>query len=219
MTEITPDLVLRAYTIGYFPMAEHRGDNDLFWVCPDRRGIIPLDNVHIPRKLRSALRDDNHTVTCNQDFRGVLQGCAEAKPKRQDTWISPRIMELFCALHDMGFAHSIEVWNKKNQLVGGLYGVALGGAFFGESMFSRETDMSKIALMHLIARLRHSQFQLLDTQFITKHLQQFGAVEISKDEYIEKLESALQIRTRFYTGQMNQDLLLSALPQPNTVTS
>lgn len=244
MTEITPDLVLRAYTIGYFPMAEHRGDNDLFWVCPDTRGVIPLDQVHIPRKLRSALRDDVYTVTCNNDFRGVMMGCAEAKPKRHDTWISPRIMELFCELHNMGFAHSIEVWktgngeqgtgNGKNsgllsvpcppspvprQLVGGLYGVALGGAFFGESMFSRETDTSKIALMHLIARLRHSKFTLLDTQFITKHLQQFGAIEISKDDYIEKLESALQVPAQFFTGSMDQDLLSAELLQPKTTTS
>ncbi len=219
MTEITPDLVLRAYTIGYFPMAEHRGDNDLFWVCPDTRGVIPLDQVHIPRKLRSALRDDAYTVTCNNDFRGVMMGCAEAKPKRHDTWISPRIMELFCELHNMGFAHSIEVWNKENKLVGGLYGVALASAFFGESMFSRETDTSKIALMHLIARLRHSKFTLLDTQFITKHLQQFGAIEISKDDYIEKLESALQMPVQFYTGSMNQDLLSAELLQPKTTTS
>ena len=218
MTPITPELVLRAYTIGYFPMAEHRTDNDIFWVCPDQRGVIPLDGFHIPRKMRGVLLAEDHIVTCNADFRGVIAGCAEAKPRRPDTWINPQIMDLFIALHKMGFAHSIEV-HAKEKLVGGLYGVALGGAFFGESMFSRQENASKIALLHLIARLRHGGFQLLDTQFVTKHLEQFGAVEIPKDDYIEKLEAALRVPAKFPCDADPKRQIIGALLQSTKIKS
>lgn len=219
MTEITADLVLRAYTIGFFPMAEHRDDADIFWVSPEQRGIIPLDAVHIPRKLRQTLRHNPYRVVCNRDFAGVMAGCAKGTPKRPDTWISPRIVELFTELHKAGHAHSVEVYNAEDRLVGGLYGIALGGAFFGESMFSEETDASKIALIHLIARLHHSGFTLLDTQFITPHLQQFGAIEIEREEYLDLLEKALPVDAQFYTAPDNQLALLESLLQSSSVTS
>lgn len=218
MTEITPDLVLRAYTIGFFPMAEHRTDTDIFWVCPEQRGIIPLDRVHVPRKLRHDLRHNPYRVSCDTDFEGVMRGCAAGTPKRPDTWINPKIVELFTELHRMGHAHSVEVWDDR-ALVGGLYGVAMGGAFFGESMFSRAENTSKIALIHLIARLKYSGFELLDTQFITKHLQQFGAVEIPQEEYLALLQKALAKIAVFYTAPDPQLDLVEALLQSTTVTS
>jgi leucyl/phenylalanyl-tRNA---protein transferase len=221
MTDITPDLVLRAYTIGYFPMAERRQDSEIFWVCPHHRGIIPLDQVHIPRKLRRFCETHPYQITCNQDFTGVITGCAEAKPKRPDTWINPAIQALFLALHHSGHAHSIEIWEASGgnrKLMGGLYGIAMGGAFFGESMFSRADNTSKLALLHLCARLRFSGFTLLDTQFITKHLTQFGAIEIGKDDYLEMLQDALSIPAQFYSGAADFDWLRLLL-QPNNTTS
>jgi leucyl/phenylalanyl-tRNA--protein transferase len=218
MTPITPELVLRAYTIGYFPMAERRSDTEIFWVCPHHRGIIPLNAVHVPRKLRSLWHKHPYAITCNRDFTATIRACAEAKPKRPDTWINRPIMDLFCELHAMGYAHSIEVWDHQGALIGGLYGVALGGAFFGESMFSRADNTSKLALLHLIARLKYSGFTLLDTQFITKHLTQFGAIEIPQASYLELLDEALKIPAEFYCG--DADLAWDGLLlQPNSTTS
>ncbi len=234
ITEITPDLVLKAYTVGYFPMAESRESPDILWVCPDKRGIIPLDKVHVPRKLRGVLRGADHSVTCNRDFAGVIHGCAASAPKRPDSWINPRIRDLYIELHQMGFAHSVEVWSAystegnantcqpstvNRQLIGGLYGVALGGAFFGESMFSRAENASKIALMHLIARLKHAGFTLLDTQFTNKHLEQFGAVEIGKVDFLRQLDEALKVPAKFYGEPDDSGSLIGALLHSSSVTS
>jgi len=188
--EITPDLVLRAYRAGLFPMAESRAGQRLYWLDPALRGVLPLDCFHLPRRLRRTALSDRFQVTADADFAGVIAGCAEPAPGRDDTWINPEIERLFIALHRQGLAHSVEVW-QRGTLVGGLYGVALGGAFFGESMFSRERDASKVALVHLVARLRLGGFRLLDTQFLTSHLAQFGALEVPKDEYKRRLADAL----------------------------
>lgn len=190
MTDITAELVIKAYTYGVFPMAKSRGDTDVFWVQPKLRGVIPLDQVHVPRSLRKTLRRGDFEVTVNRDFAGVMAGCAESTEDRADTWINNRIIALFHELHDAGLAHSVETW-RGGKLVGGLYGLAMGAAFFGESMFSRVTDASKVALVHLAAILKAGQFTLLDTQFITDHLKQFGAIEISQKEYLAQLSAAL----------------------------
>ncbi len=190
MTDITAELVLKAYTYGVFPMAKSRGDTDVFWVQPKLRGVIPLDRVHVPRSLRKTLRRGDFEVTVNRDFAGVMAGCAESTEHRADTWINNRIIDLFTELHDAGLAHSLETW-REGKLVGGLYGLAMGAAFFGESMFSRATNASKVALVHLTAILKAGQFTLLDTQFITDHLKQFGAIETSQKEYLAQLSAAL----------------------------
>ena len=197
MTELTPDLLLRAYTIGLFPMAETAEDPELFWVDPERRGVIPLDDFHVPRSLRKTVRRGVFDIHVDRDFLGVLDGCAEITPKRRATWINSEIVRLYSELHRRGFAHSVECW-QDGQLVGGLYGVALGGAFFGESMFSRRTDASKVALVHLVVRLLRGGFTLLDTQFVTPHLARFGAIEISRANYRRQLARALEIQARFY---------------------
>lgn len=195
--EVTPDLLLRAYGAGIFPMAESRGSDRLYWLDPALRGILPLDaGFHLPRRLRRTALSDRFSVTADRDFRGVIRGCAEPAPGRTDTWINADIEGLFATLHDRGRAHSIETW-QDGRLVGGLYGVALGGAFFGESMFSRVTDASKVALVHLVARLRLCGFVLLDTQFLTEHLSRFGAVEIPKAEYKRRLAAALAVPARW----------------------
>ena len=196
MSELTPDLLLRAYATGLFPMAESAEDPELFWVDPERRGILPLDGLHIPRRLKKTIRQGRFDVTADRDFLGVLRGCAERTPNRKSTWINAEIIRLYAALHAMGAAHSIECWHE-DHLAGGLYGVALGGAFFGESMFSRATDASKVALVHLVARLRRGGFTLLDTQFVTAHLARFGAVEISRRVYRKRLDAALETEARF----------------------
>jgi leucyl/phenylalanyl-tRNA--protein transferase len=190
MTDITAELVLKAYTYGVFPMAKSRGDTDVFWVQPKLRGVIPLDQIHISRSLRKTLRRGVFEVTVNRDFAGVMAGCAESTTHRADTWINNRIIDLFNELHDAGLAHSVECW-ADGKLAGGLYGLAMGAAFFGESMFSRATDASKVALVHLAGILKAGQFTLLDTQFITDHLKQFGAIEISQKEYLAQLSAAL----------------------------
>ncbi|WP_417448805.1 leucyl/phenylalanyl-tRNA--protein transferase [Kordiimonas sp.] len=188
---ITPNLLLQAYASGVFPMADHRDDADLFWIDPEERGIIPLDGFHIPRKLAKCIRKETFEVRANTAFREVVRACSAPAHGRDTTWISERIERLYTELHNMGFAHSIECWQAE-QLVGGLYGVSLGGVFFGESMFHTVTDASKVALVHLVAHLRHSGFRLLDTQFITGHLRQFGAIEIPRTEYHELLSNALK---------------------------
>lgn len=200
MTGLTPQLLLGAYASGIFPMAENRYDPDLYWIDPDRRGILPLDAFHIPRRLRKTLRTDVYEVRCNTDFISVVSECAAPSTQRPETWINNEIEALYGALHDMGFAHSVECWQvgrDGNRLVGGLYGVALGGAFFGESMFSRARDASKIALCHLVARLRLGGFTLLDTQFVTDHLSQFGVIEIDRADYKLRLAEALKHEARF----------------------
>lgn len=188
--EITPELVLRAYRHGLFPMAETRHGGRLFWLDPEQRGVMPLDRFHLPRRLLRTVLSGVFTVSVDTDFPATIAGCAEAVEGRNDTWISPEIERLFIALHRQGYAHSVEC-RQDGHLVGGLYGVAIGGVFFGESMFSFVRDASKVALAHLVARLRLGRFQLLDTQFVTAHLAQFGAEEIPRTAYRARLVAAL----------------------------
>ncbi|MSO88548.1 MAG: leucyl/phenylalanyl-tRNA--protein transferase [Rhodospirillaceae bacterium] len=195
--DVTPELVLRAYAMGLFPMAESANDREIFWVDPEQRGVIPLEGFHAPRRLDRTVRQNVFDIRCDTDFEGVIDGCAEATPRRGATWISGRIRELYVALSRDGHAHSVECW-QNDRLVGGLYGVSLGGAFFGESMFSRVRDASKVALVHLVARLRVGRYTLLDTQFVTDHLRGFGAFEIQRAEYRERLAAALKVKARFY---------------------
>jgi leucyl/phenylalanyl-tRNA--protein transferase len=190
--EITADLMLRAYRHGLFPMAETRRGERLYWLDPERRGVLPLDRFHLPRRLARTVLSDSFIVTLDQDFSATIAGCASAAPGREDTWINPQIERLFGELHSLGYAHSVETW-QDGSLVGGLYGVAIGGVFFGESMFSKARDASKVALVHLLARLRLGGFRLLDTQFVTAHLSQFGAVELPREEYKERLATALEV--------------------------
>jgi leucyl/phenylalanyl-tRNA--protein transferase len=191
--DITPDLLLRAYASGVFPMADDAEAEEIFWVDPRRRGVIPLDGLHVPRRLaRSFLRAEVE-ITADRDFAGVLDGCAD----RGETWINAEIRRLYLDLHRGGYAHSVEIW-AEGRLAGGLYGVALGAAFFGESMFSRLRDASKFALIALVARLRAGGFTLLDTQFVTEHLARLGAVEISRAAYHRRLEAALAKPARFH---------------------
>lgn len=191
VVEITPDLMLRAYRHGLFPMAETRRGDRLYWLDPERRGVLPLDRFHLPRRLLRTALSGPYQVTADRDFHATIAGCATPMPGREDTWINPQIERLFGELHRLGYAHSVETW-LDGALVGGLYGVALGGAFFGESMFSFARDASKVALVHLVARLRLGGFRLLDTQFVTMHLAQFGAEEIPRDAYKVMLNAAAE---------------------------
>jgi leucyl/phenylalanyl-tRNA--protein transferase len=188
--EVTTDLLLRAYRHGLFPMAEGRAGDKLFWLDPIKRGILPLDGFHLSRRLLRTVLSGGFAVTVDRNFAGTIAGCATPVPDRADTWINPQIERLFTELFRMGYAHSVEVWHE-GTLVGGLYGVALGGAFFGESMFSFARDASKVALVHLVARLRLGGFTLLDTQFVTGHLAQFGAEEVPRDLYKRLLAAAV----------------------------
>ena len=197
--ELTPELLLRAYRAGIFPMAESADDPELFWVDPKRRGILPLDGFHLSRRLRRVVRQDRFEIRVDSDFRGTLAGCAEATEKRPNTWINTEIVRLYGALFERGAAHSVEAWQDE-QLVGGLYGVSIGGAFFGESMFSRVADASKVALVHLVALLRMGGFLLLDIQFVTPHLATFGAVEVPRAQYHRLLALALGYRCVFPRG-------------------
>ncbi|MFC0482443.1 leucyl/phenylalanyl-tRNA--protein transferase [Gellertiella hungarica] len=187
---ITPDVLLRAYSIGMFPMAESADDPELFWVEPEIRGIIPLDDFHVSRSLEKAMRRKPFDIRVNTAFEAVMAGCAAAAPDRPSTWINDTIRQLYTALHRFGHAHSVEAW-EGDELVGGLYGVSLGSAFFGESMFSRRTNASKICLVHLVERLRARGFTLLDTQFTTEHLKTFGAIDVPKADYARLLEAAM----------------------------
>ena len=189
--EITPELMLRAYRAGLFPMAEARDSPRLYWLDPEMRGVLPLDGFHLPRRLARTVLGATFQVSCDTDFAGTIGRCAAPAPGRQETWINSEIEALFIALHRMGHAHSIEV-RANGVLVGGLYGVTVGGVFFGESMFSRMRDASKVALVHLVARLRLMDFSLLDTQFTTGHLAQFGTVDIPRAEYKERLARAVE---------------------------
>lgn len=191
-TELTPQLLLRAYAAGVFPMADSADSPDILWIDPDLRGIIPLDAFHAPRKLLKRVRREDYEITVDADFEGVINGCAA----RDTTWINDEIRRLYVALHRMGYAHSVEA-RHRGLLVGGLYGVRLGGAFFGESMFSHATDASKVALVHLVARLKAGGFTLLDTQFVTDHLAAFGAMAVSRARYREMLDQALRIEADF----------------------
>jgi leucyl/phenylalanyl-tRNA---protein transferase len=190
MSDLTPELILRAYAAGVFPMAESADSEEIFWLDPEQRAILPLQNFHLPHRLKRTLRAETFEVACDRAFPDVIQRCAEATTVRPSTWINPELQKIYSALHSRGYAHSVESWCQ-GQLMGGLYGVALGGAFFGESMFSRATDASKVALAHLVARLKLGGFTLLDIQFVTPHLKQFGATTISRAAYHGALAAAL----------------------------
>lgn len=188
--QLTPEILLRAYAEGLFPMAERRGDPTLYWVSPEKRGIIPLERFHVPRRLARTVRSGAFTLTSDKAFRAVMEACAAPAPGREESWINAEILRLYTALHGSGHAHSIECW-QEDKLIGGLYGVKLGAAFFGESMFSRVRDASKVALVALVQGLKRGGFMLLDTQFITAHLARFGAIEIPRAQYLRKLHEAL----------------------------
>ncbi|MCW4463128.1 leucyl/phenylalanyl-tRNA--protein transferase [Sphingomonas sp. BT-65] len=188
--DLDPDLVLRAYAMGVFPMAEHRDEDSVFWVEPRQRAILPLDGFHLSRSLRRTIISDRFRVTADAAFEQVIALCAESAPDRPDTWINPSIEKVFGELHRRGFAHSVEVWEGE-RLAGGLYGLALGRAFFGESMVSRARDASKVAIAALVARLRVGEFELLDCQFMTDHLASLGAVEVPRETYLSMLSDAL----------------------------
>jgi leucyl/phenylalanyl-tRNA---protein transferase len=196
MIRLTPDLLLAAYSAGVFPMAESADDPELFWVDPHHRGILPLDDFHVPRRLRRVVRQGCFEIRCDTAFESVIRGCAEATEKRPNTWINDEIVRLYVSLAARGAAHSVEAW-QDDTLVGGLYGISLGAAFFGESMFSRVTDASKVALVHLVARLRVGGYRLLDTQFLTPHLARFGGIEISRARYRRLLADAIAYRASF----------------------
>ncbi|MFT6673839.1 MAG: leucyl/phenylalanyl-tRNA--protein transferase [Sulfitobacter sp.] len=192
MSELTPELLLHGYAIGIFPMAEHRNDPEVFWVDPRRRGILPLDRFHLSRSLSKAMRHSGFHTSINRDFAGVVTGCAD----RQDTWINAEIFSLYSQLHRAGHAHSVEIWDG-SDLVGGVYGVTLGTAFFGESMFSRRSNASKMALAVLVDRLNAAGFTLCDTQFLTDHLASLGAIEVSRAAYHAKLDHAKTAQAHF----------------------
>lgn len=216
---ITPELLLSAYMQGIFPMAESADSDDVFWVDPDERGIFPLEQFHVPKKLAKKIKSEPFEVRINTAFREVMLKCAEPTDNidRQNTWINKTILTRYNELHEMGYAHSIECWQDK-ELVGGLYGVSLNGAFCGESMFHTITDASKIALVYLVARLKVGGYKLLDTQFITDHLSQFGAIEISRKEYRARLKEALLVEDcDFYS--MSEDVDGATILQSVTQTS
>ena len=196
MLQLTPEILVRAYAAGVFPMAESADDPELFWVDPRRRGILPLDAFHVARRLRRVVRRRIFEIRCDSGFEDVIRACSEASEKRPNTWINDEIVRLYAALFARGAAHSVECW-RDDRLAGGLYGVSLGAVFFGESMFSRENDASKVALVHLVARLRLGGFRLLDTQFLTPHLARFGGIEISRTRYHRLLAEALSYRAVF----------------------
>ncbi|HEY7243322.1 MAG TPA: leucyl/phenylalanyl-tRNA--protein transferase [Xanthobacteraceae bacterium] len=190
LIEITPEVLLKAYSCGIFPMAESADDPALFWIEPEKRGVIPLDRFHVSTRLARTVRSDRFTVTIDRDFDAVVEACAEPWPGRPRTWINGRIRALYRKLYERRHCHSLEVYDG-DKLAGGLYGVTLGRAFFGESMFHRERDASKVALVHLVARLKAGGFRLLDTQFVTDHLRTFGAIEVPRRQYHKLLEGAL----------------------------
>jgi len=215
MVELSAELVLKAYACGLFPMAECKDDPSVFWVDPDWRGVIPLDAFHLPRRLARTVRSDKFQITVDRDFDQVIRKCAESTPKRAESWINGGIVEVYNELHRQGNAHSVECWRGR-QLVGGLYGVSLGAAFFGESMFSRQRDASKVALVHLVDRLRAGGYDLLDTQFVTPHLSNFGAVELPRGTYLERLRAALERQATFYPFESE---ILPDMMQSSTQTS
>ena len=215
MSTITPQILLRAYAAGIFPMAESAEDNALYWVEPDERGIIPLNGLVISQSLRKSVRRGGFEIKVDCDFAGVIAACAEKTADRKSTWINQRIKSLYIQLHRMGCCHSVEAW-KDGKLVGGLYGVRLGAVFFGESMFSRETDASKVALVHLVARLNFGGFKLLDAQFVNPHLERLGAVKLAKADYHRVLEPLLDFDADFFAfdGDADPERVL-ALAKPS----
>ena len=217
MGALTPALLLRAYAAGIFPMAESADDPELFWIDPEERGVLPLDGFHLSHRLRRTLRADAFTIDADRDFAAVIRGCAAATADRPKTWINDEIIEVYSALHQQGFAHSIEA-RQGDALVGGLYGVSIGGAFFGESMFSRASGASQIALAHLVARLKLGGYQLLDTQFVTPHLERFGTIEMPRALYHRRLEAALAVSAYFPTEPLTGGAVVSVL-QSSTLTS
>ena len=218
--EITPQVLLKAYACGIFPMAESASDPSLFWVEPELRGIIPLDEFHIPQSLKKTMRRNPFEVSVDTDFETVIEACAQSTAERPKTWINERIRRLYTQLHEIGHCHSVECWSG-DELVGGLYGVRLGGAFFGESMFSRTTDASKVALVHLVHRLKTGGFVLLDTQFTTDHLKRFGAIDVPKDTYSRLLAEAVERDADFFPyeeetyegGGASSDVILQSFSQ------
>ena len=217
MAALTPELLLRAYAAGIFPMAESSEDPELFWVDPVRRGVLPLDGFHLPRRLARTVRANRFAISCDRDFVRVMQGCAEPTSERPQTWINDEILRVYTALHERGVAHSVEA-RIEDALVGGLYGVTLGSVFFGESMFSRVTDASKVALAHLVVKLRQGGFRLLDTQFVTEHLQRLGAIEISRARYRRMLAEALEAKAQFPTEPLDGAAVAAALLAPATTS-
>jgi len=196
------DLLLRAYAAGIFPMADSADADEVFWVDPEERGIIPLDGFHLSRSLKKSVRDELFEIRCDRDFAGTIRACAEATTDRPKTWINEEIVDAYTELHRRGHAHSVEAWFE-GELAGGLYGVTLGAAFIGESMFSRVRDASKVALAHLVARLRLGGFTLLDVQFVTPHLQSFGAVAISRARYRRLLAASLDASADWPAGELS----------------
>jgi len=215
-SELNADLLLRAYAAGIFPMADSADDPELFWIDPELRGVLPLDGFHLSKRLARTVRSNHFEVRCDSDFAATIRGCAESTEQRPKTWINQEILTLYTALNHQGFAHSVECW-RDGKLAGGLYGVSLGGAFFGESMFSRERDASKVALAHLLAMLRRGGFMLLDVQFVTPHLKRFGAIEIPRAEYHQRLTAALQRKAHFAAGLDGAAAV--AILQSSTLTS
>jgi leucyl/phenylalanyl-tRNA---protein transferase len=209
VTSITPQVLLRAYAAGVFPMAESADDPALYWVEPDERGVIPLEAFHVSRSLRKRVRQQSYDIRIDTAFDRVIAECAAQSNTRKETWINKRIITLYSQLHKMGCAHSVESW-QNDQLVGGLYGIRIGAAFFGESMFSRATDASKVALVHLVARLKFGGFKLLDAQFVNNHLLQFGTLAVNKKEYQTMLELALNGDANFtaFTHDKDADAVL-----------
>lgn len=204
--ELTPDLILRAYQAGIFPMAEDAGSQSVFWVSPPERGVFPLDGLHVSKSLKKAIRQSNFEIRVDTDFQGVIEGCATAGTDRESTWINPAIRAVYSELFLQGHCHTVEVWDGE-ALVGGLYGLSIGGAFFGESMFHRTTNASKMAMVHLVARLNAGGYHLLDTQFLTDHLESLGGIEIPSTRYEALLADALEFEGDFYAlDQTNKDL-------------
>lgn len=217
-TSLNWEFLLNAYANGYFPMAMSHEEEELHWFYPEKRGIIPLDAFHVPQSLGKFIRKSPFHLTTNQAFPDVIRACGQVNDKRKETWINPVIIDLYCQLWERGYAHSVECWLKPpsadgavlnhipcedqqvrsgdNTLVGGLYGVAIGGAFFGESMFSIKPNASRVALVHLVGLLKKGGYQLLDTQFVNEHLRQFGVIEIARKDYLARLGDALMIKTK-----------------------
>jgi leucyl/phenylalanyl-tRNA--protein transferase len=204
MSSITPQVLLRAYAAGIFPMAESAEDSALYWVEPEERGIIPLDGLQISRSLRKRLRHRDFVIKIDHDFPAVIAACAAKTPERRSTWINGRITALYTQLHRMGCCHSIECW-QDGQLAGGLYGVRIGAVFFGESMFSRATDASKVALVHLVARLNFGGFKLLDAQFLNPHLESLGAHAVAREAYQRMMEPLLGQEADFHAFRTDGD--------------
>jgi len=215
--DITAEVLLKAYSCGIFPMAESAHEDELFWVEPKHRGILPLDKFHVPKRLAKTIRSGKFEIRLDQDFNGVMKGCAAPRPDRPSTWINQRIHQLYSELFDKGHCHTVEVY-QEGDLVGGLYGVELNAAFFGESMFSYVTDASKVALVYLVAQLKYCGFTLLDTQFVTDHLEKFGAIEVSREDFQRRLERTRVRRLRNF-GDLDSTTPASGVLQLVSQTS